>query len=239
MGNSPSLQRGLRVLQILGERGVVGYGEISRELGTANASTSRVLGPMMEMGFVVKVEGGYALGPEVQSLVGGLDPWEEFLRGCEGVMEALSRECRLTVLLVVREEGVLIHRLKVLHEEGAVMREVGSRKVKMTDHPWGWCFLEDMKEEEVKGVMAREGRAWPEEDVRGVLREKGGLVWEGDRSGRMACGVKDGRGRVVASLALGGHLPRKEREGVGKRLLAAADELQKIYDRAFSIQELG
>ncbi|MEV4423482.1 helix-turn-helix domain-containing protein [Patulibacter sp. NPDC049589] len=69
---SQALQRGLTILEALGERSV-GVRELARQLGFDKGALSRTLAMLAREGWAVRDAGGYRLGPRAQALGAGGD----------------------------------------------------------------------------------------------------------------------------------------------------------------------
>jgi len=95
-----SLRRMLDVLTLITpEQPQIGVDQICRQLGYAPASAYRYVRELSEFGLLVRLPGGYALGPRVIQMDLQLRENDPVLGAARGLMEQLARDTGLNVLL--------------------------------------------------------------------------------------------------------------------------------------------
>jgi DNA-binding IclR family transcriptional regulator len=128
-GGSKTLERGLRVLQVLaGRREGVTVSELARILGTHRAGIYRLLGPLLEHRLVARTEtGGLTLGLGVLELAQGIesDLQDVAAPHLRELADALSATAALTVL--DGEEAVVAAAAEPRHTSIHVAYRVGLR----------------------------------------------------------------------------------------------------------------
>lgn len=107
---SNSLERGLDILELLGERGVVRLGEVIKELSTSRATAFRMLATLQNRGYVehVRAERVYRLGPAVRTLAARSDT-SSLLDLAAPAMEQLRASTAETVNLALLRRGRIIY----------------------------------------------------------------------------------------------------------------------------------
>jgi DNA-binding IclR family transcriptional regulator len=107
---SNSLERGLDILELLGERGVVRLGEVIKELSTSRATAFRMLATLQNRGYVehVRAERVYRLGPALRTLAARSDT-ASLLDLAAPAMEHLRSSTAETVNLALLRRGRIVY----------------------------------------------------------------------------------------------------------------------------------
>lgn len=126
---SSTVLKAFRVLELFGEKPVLGVGEAARMLGAPRASTHRLLVSLREAGVVESNDQGqYRLALRLFEL-GTLVPVRRWLHeGSTVALERLSAQLRLTVHLAVRDQHETLYLDKIQHPPLRVPTRIGARE---------------------------------------------------------------------------------------------------------------
>ena len=192
------LERGLNLIQVLARaKEPVGFTVLGQAMGGLNKATlSKLLKVLIQMGYVVKSEGGYSCGPALR-LLSDLDlpTNREHLISLYGEeMVALTRSARVSTILFERmgENMVSIH--KVVHESAPAMQEVGGINEKGLPTPWSWLLRynlgDDFNESEEKIIKNIKKRGLAIDHCQHL-----------DNIVRVGIGLHDRHGELIGCLA--------------------------------------
>jgi len=211
---APALERGLTILEVLGERDApVAFGEFAALLGLSKASVARLLRVLRERGYVEKDPASgrrYRPGPNM-SILRPLDARKEHLcRQAQPVLEALAPSLCNTVAVFYWSGSVFECIAKETFPTSLPMQQLGKVTREITRSPWGWLLASTLGEDELAVLLAddphgdREMLAWGIAYVR-----EHGYAFDDRRvlpiARRLAAPIVDHTGRVRAALALAGH----------------------------------
>lgn len=155
-----ALARGLQVLEAFGRRGFcLSLADLAAELGLPKPTLHRLLGTLMQRGYVLQpLRGGpYCLGPAVLGLGFAMLDGLEVRQAAQLFLEALFQEVEANVNLCVLEPGGLAVMYVARYRRQEVLSlnlQVGSRLPVYSTSP-GQVLLANLPAAERKPLMAR------------------------------------------------------------------------------------
>jgi DNA-binding IclR family transcriptional regulator len=235
---APALSRGLSILEsVAAAERELGFAEIAAGLGLPNASVSRLLGVLCAHGYLVRADGkrgGYRPGPRLACLSRQGSLADRLKEQASPLLGRLRDETGNTAAVILWTGKDMVWLTKRVHPAAAPMLDEGSVNADLDEFPWGWLFLLEVTDEARRQLLAQAKERPRRTRLRQAEADLGRLGHVIDNQAvmphlcRLAAPVRDGRGRLVAALALAGNpltLPTRSIPDYGRRLVAAAHEL--------------
>ena len=221
----PALDRGLRLHRYIAEAAIDGqsFSNCAEFLGTTNAVTSALLHALAQYKWVKKGTDGRwhnAYEPTMP-----WNPIQELVQKAGPTLAELAAECTATALLITHEQGILTHAAKVLHEDGLVMRPVGSMRSSYLSHPWGWAVAYALSIEERRTLLAAEQAQDIPTAARKQLQKNGWCSQLSSQGNRLATALYQQDGSVIGALVLGGSFASQRLQRCASTLLRHAAKL--------------
>lgn len=143
-----TLTRGLRVLEIVSQRGKVTFGELKSLLDLHGTTLNRILKVLVSEGYLMKDESSYIPGLRLNLLGGKDDLWTQLQIKLKRGMEQINSRYHVTLLLITFENHKAKVADKVISPSNLGMLEVGTIREDLANFPWGLLYLGELKEEE-------------------------------------------------------------------------------------------
>lgn len=235
--NAPALERGLDILEMVQEKGDgVSFSAIVKALDLPSSTAARLLKALVDRGYLTKdgARREYRVGPKGEALSPHLAQMQVLLSVCEGVLGRLRAETECSALLHLWHGAQMQVLAKQVHENALGMQAVGTVSDNFLERPWGWVFYAAMEPAGQEEVLRRAGagaavRARLAEVCRN-LAHVGYAYLDDGRGRRFAAPVRNGGGRVVAAVVLGGTpatVADEDIEDYGRRVVAHAETLSR------------
>tara|TARA_B100000609_G_C17202017_1_gene428708 strand:- start:917 stop:1666 length:750 start_codon:yes stop_codon:yes gene_type:complete len=236
--SAPALENGLDILELLSQYPTgLSFTEIMSRIDSSKSTIIRLLKVLMNRNYICQNDSGrYIAGPNM-ALTGKSTIFDLLRHYSQPLLEELSDSQAGTTAVLIGFTGLEMVVLNRLRREGSVyMQEQGTVRIDFSYAPWAWIFYSGMTESQQKAVApnintpdftSRLAEWMDYYEQHGYCFDKE-YFWSHIR--RIAAPVKDGSGRVVAALAVGGNkitIPDKEVNRVGKRLVISAKELSE------------
>lgn len=214
MSSAPALDSGLRILELIVERGEIGFNQLKLSLDIPAASLNRYLKVLMERGYVEKSEQQlYVPGARVRNLAGSADS-DELAPIVAPILEQVCATTGHTAIWFDWLNGQMRCRDKRVAPEGIVMQEPGETRTDYAVQPWGFLFLGTLEAARRKLLLANgslgayPGRVPDEAEVERAVEkaaadgvyDDGGVLYPNIR--RIAVPVFR-KGRIRAAIAVG------------------------------------
>ncbi len=217
-----SLRRMLDVLALITrDRPTIEVDEICRQLGYAPASAYRYVKELSEAGFLVRLPGGYALGPRVIELDLQMRESDPLLNNSRDLMQRLAEETGLNVLLseLYGESVITTHQ-----EYGLDARQLNfgrGRPMALFKSATATIILAHLSPRQLRRLYDAHadsadivllGATWKDfSRAMLMLRKNGYSMSKGqldpDKTG-MAAPIFDEKGRILGSITLVGTMER-------------------------------
>jgi DNA-binding IclR family transcriptional regulator len=241
--NVPGLERGLRILQLFDRsRKVLGAAEMARALQIPRSTAFRIAQTLEHLGFLVRENEAYRVGPAVLRLGFEYIASLEFTELARPVVERLRDESGYSAQLVIRDGQEVVVVLKAMAQTTFSSNvNVGTR---MPAHATilGRVLLADADDRSLAALypgatLPKVSSKSPKSlgELKRLLREdraRGYAVSESffeQGISAVAAPVRDGTGAVIAAISITAQRPNLEptelRERLVKQVLRAARDL--------------
>jgi DNA-binding IclR family transcriptional regulator len=155
-GTVQSVDRALRVLEILSRRGRMGVTEVAVEIGVHKSNAHRMLATLVDHGFVEQEPETekYRLGFGLVGLAGAVTAEIDVVRNARAVSQRLSEETGETVLVttLVARELVVVHQAS--SQSSVLGVDWSGWRMPLHCTPGGKVMLADLPEEEREALLA-------------------------------------------------------------------------------------
>lgn len=250
---SNSLERGLDVLELLGERGEISLAEVAREVSVSRATAFRVLATLQNRGYVehIRAERVYRLGSGLRALAAQSD-MASVVGLAAQAMEQLRASTSETVnLALVRRRrivyGAILDGIHALRMSATVGEQVPAHAAAI-----GKAVLASLPQDQLKLFLGPEPypaftvhtitRRPALEDELARIRERGFALDQEEVELGAACiaaAILGNDGLPVAALSISGlaaRLPDAERPSIGREIRRLCDQISAHL--GFGSQEL-
>jgi DNA-binding IclR family transcriptional regulator len=239
-----SLHRMLDVLRLITrDRPTVDVEAICRELGYAQASAYRYVRELADSGFLVRLPGGYALGPRIIELDLQMRETDPLLNNSRDLMERLAKQTGLNVLLSELYEETVINTHQEFGLDAQPLNFGRGRPMALFRSATSTVLLAHLSPRQLRrvydrhaesGEVHRLGADWKAFSRHMLqIRKQGYSLSRGEldagKTG-MAAPIFDEKGRVLGSLTLVGANERFEafnEEYLARELREAAAEISR------------
>jgi len=242
----PALERGLAILETVAEDdGGRSFGELVKRLSLPTSSAARILGVLVERGYLARDEasGAYRIGAGLSALALG-QPFVEVLR--REALPVVRSLCSATgnTALFVHWNGRTLQCLAKAMDEGAIaMQQVGDVRSDVLRYPWSPFVYEALSPASRARALGESAKATDRRnagdrtidaaalekqlrffDKHGYVRDDGHAIR------RLGAPVRAADGTLAGALGLGGtvqSLPADRVEQAAAHLVAHADCLSR------------
>jgi DNA-binding IclR family transcriptional regulator len=241
--NVPGLERGLRILQLFDRsRKVIGAAEMARALQIPRSTAFRIAQTLEHLGFLVRENEAYRVGPAVLRLGFEYIASLEFTELARPIVERLRDESGFSAQLVIRDGREVVVVLKAMAQTTFSSNvNVGTR---MPAHATilGRVLLADADDRSLAALypgatLPKVSSKSPKSlgELKRLLREDRARGYGVSESffeqgiSAVAAPVRDGTGAAIAAISITAQRPNLEpaelRERLVKRVLRAARDL--------------
>jgi DNA-binding IclR family transcriptional regulator len=241
--NVPGLERGLRILQLFDRsRKVIGAAEMARALQIPRSTAFRIAQTLEHLGFLVRENEAYRVGPAVLRLGFEYIASLEFTELARPIVERLRDESGFSAQLVIRDGQEVVVVLKAMAQTTFSSNvNVGTR---MPAHATilGRVLLADADDRSLAALypgatLPKVSSKSPKSlgELKRLLREDRARGYGVSESffeqgiSAVAAPVRDGTGAAIAAISITAQRPNLEpaelRERLVKRVLRAARDL--------------
>ncbi|MFW6007471.1 MAG: helix-turn-helix domain-containing protein [Halanaerobiales bacterium] len=215
MSSVPALNRGLNILELIGEKKEITFTEIKDKTGINSTSLSRILNLLVEKGYLKKnIHKKYTLGGELILLAQKSSLWELLSDEASIILSEITSKFDITACLYgFTHKGITVLD-KVVHSDNVALRNIGEVKKDYILSPWGFIYVAHQKNQKnfIKKVKAN---GWcdltppPDNIINRLVKEAKknkvaddeGRIIEGIR--RLAVPVYGYNQDLIASLGVG------------------------------------
>jgi DNA-binding IclR family transcriptional regulator len=139
--SAPALDSGLRILELIVERGEIGFNQLKLHLDIPSASLNRYLKVLVDREFIEKDEQQqYRVGLKFRSMANAADS-DDIGQFAAPVLEQISAMTGHTSLWIDWTNGYMAVRDKCVAPEGMSMQPIGQKRTDYAIQPWGYLFL--------------------------------------------------------------------------------------------------
>lgn len=149
--SAPALTNGLEIIELIAEKGEIGFNAISEIKGISVSSLTRILKVLVSKSYIVKNEKGkYILGSRLFTLAKSQSIWNGILKRAASILKEISEKYEATALLFGFSDESTIALDKVINIDSVVMQPVGCVRKQFISRPWGFVFMASISEERKK-----------------------------------------------------------------------------------------
>ena len=215
-----SLEKGLRILEVLAGRGPRGVGDIASELELEKSNASRLLKSLAELGYVSQNarRGQYQLSPRILMLAQGYREGERLLIEAQPVLRELALEARASAHLgVLVDNQAIVVAKEPSPERLQVSTQVGGR-IPLHASALGKILLASRGDEDLSRLLAPPLTAFTPNTLTSKksllkaverVRQEGYAFESGEEHPGIGCigaPVRDASGQWIAALSVAGPL---------------------------------
>ena len=251
-----SVERALRVMEILGERGWSGVTEVARELDVHKSTAFRLLATLEHREMVVQdpETAKYRLGPGVARLGRTVDEEVDLRRHAHDVMSQLAAQTEETVNLAILDGTEVIYVDQIIGSSGVLSVDWLGWRSPIHCTASGKAILAFLPERRRRGLLGeRLVASTPRTVVDPVVLERhleqvradGYATIVGELEiGLNAVGapIFDADGRPVAALTISGpdaRMPEPDLPELGARVRRAAEDVSRKLGHHIAVAEAG
>ncbi|WBW99091.1 IclR family transcriptional regulator domain-containing protein [Oceanirhabdus sp. W0125-5] len=245
---APALTNGLEIIELIAEKGEVGFNSISEIKGISVSSLNRILKVLLSKSYIVKNDKGkYMLGSRIFTLAKSESLWNGILKRASNILKEISEKYEATALLFGFSDESVIALDKVINIDSVVMQKVGTVSKQFLNRPWGFVYMASVSAEsrkkfyEIVKNSENDSRETPsheevEEFIEFAKREgysdDFGKIKSSIR--RLAVPIVNSKGEVISALAVGfvnGALSEETIEEIISYLKNKAVELNNLISQ--------
>jgi len=239
-----SVQRALMILNTFSDAPIQRVSDIARKLDLTPSAVSRLLGTMMDMGFVEReeVSGFYRLGLQILTLSGVVLHGHELYRQAYPEMQKLSVETGLHIFLGIRDHNELVHIASVGAEDTSDLFTPPGYRRPLYSCAMGKAIMAQLPEREVDTILANEplkhytphtvtSSSMIKKEMK-YIHAKGYAVIEEElvlRKASLAAPIFDRRRCVAGAISISGDLSemnlRENEKELARKVLAVAAKI--------------
>lgn len=239
-----SVDRALRILEHVADRGAAGIAEIAAELGVHRSTAFRLLATLEARRFVVRgADGAYRLGAGALRIAGAVTARVDFAREAQLVCDEVTAELGETSNVAILVDGDAVNIAQATGSGSVAVRDqfVGQRTPAHATSS-GKVLLASEGPAALERVIAEGLRRYSEstiveperlsEELR-LVRDRGWAAalaeWQ-EHAHAVAVPVRDSDGAVIAALSVTApafRMPESELPALAATLRAHADELSR------------
>lgn len=148
---APALTNGLEVIELIAEKGELGFNTISEMKGISASSLNRILKVLLSKSYLVKNDSGkYMLGSRIFTLATRDSVWNELLKKASAILKEISENYEATALIFGFSDESVIALDKVINIDSVVMQPIGLISKQFISRPWGFVYMASVSEERKK-----------------------------------------------------------------------------------------
>ena len=240
---APSLENGLNILELLNKSPEgLNFAEIQRRVDTSKSTLIRLLKVLVSKNYILRNKDGKYQRDYNMSIIGASTQIDILRYHVHPVLESFADQLDQgnTVVLIGSTEREMIV-LDMIQREGSIyMQAPGTVRDDFSYAPWAWIFYSHMTASQRDAIKSKItvsdfDKKFPEWEK--FYRENNycfdsEFVFEHIR--RIAAPVFNNNGKAIAAIAIGGNklsMPDKNIDEIGKKLIAATEQLSSVINR--------
>ncbi len=214
---APALTNGLEIIELIAEKGELGFNSISEIKGISVSSLNRILKVLLSKSYIVKNDKGkYMLGSRIFTLAKSESIWNGILKRASHILKEVSGKYEATALLFGFSDESVIALDKAINIDSVVMQKVGFVSKQFLSRPWGFVYMASISEDRRAKLMEtvvsseKDSIEMPSQEeiedfiefaIREGYSDDFGKIKSTIR--RLAVPIVNSKGEVISALAVG------------------------------------